>query len=899
MANEERRPTPEEMLARAKAEEERRRRGKLKIFFGASPGVGKTFAMLEAARTKRKEGLDVVIGWIETHGRKETEALTEGLERIPPREIEYRGVRLKEFDLDAALKRRPALLLVDELPHTNAPSSKHARRWQDILEILDAGIDVYSTLNVQHLDSLNDVVAQITHVAVRETVPDSIFERADEVELVDLTPDDLLQRLKEGKVYIPEQAQRAIESFFHKGNLIALRELSLQRTAERVDVQMTTWRREQGIAVPWTARERVLVAIGPAPQSADLVRAACRMATRLGAPWIALSVETPEFHRLPAEERDRAQAHLAMAERLGAEPLVITADNVAETILTTARQRNVSRIVVGKPTHSRWRDRLRGSLVDKLVRGSGPIDVLVTKGELEQAERPLRPEPRLPAPLREYAIALGVVFLSTALSWIGRGFFDLADEAMIYLLGVLFVASRFSRGPAILASLLSVAALDFFFVPPFFTFTVADVRYVVTFAVLLVAGLLVSGLTLRIREQAEAARQRERRTAVLYMMTRSFAARSGVADIAEAAARHVEVLFETEAAVLLSGDQGALLHRGGSAGELVQSEKERTVARWVYEHGRQAGFGTDTLPVAKGLFLPLTGGKGTFGVLGVSLGDRAQPLTPSQRQLLDVFVNQTSLALERAMLTEQAQKDKVTVENERLRSTLLSAVSHDLRTPLAAITGAATSLQQERSNLGTEGRRELLDTIREEAEHLNRIVSDLLDLTRLEAGAVAAKKEWYPLEEVVGSALARLETALAGRDLWVDLPSSLLLVPLDPVLVEQAFINLLENALKYTPKGSPIEVTARLSDGKAQIEISDRGPGIPPGEEKKIFEKLYRVAGTGAPSGTGLGLAICHAIAAAHGGQIEARNREGGGATFLLTLPIEGTPPEMPRDEKP
>jgi two-component system sensor histidine kinase KdpD len=886
----ERRPTPEEMLERAREEEARDRRGRLKIFFGAYPGAGKTYAMLEAAQARRREGWDVVIGWVETHGRRETEALTGGLERLPPRRVLYRDLQLPEFDADAALARQPRLVLVDELAHTNAPESKHRQRWQDVQDLLDAGIDVYSTLNVQHLESLNDIVAQITRVSVRETVPDSIFERADEVELVDLTAEDLLQRLREGKVYIPAEAERARENFFRKGNLIALRELSLRRTAERVDVQMSAWRRDEGISQPWPTRERILVAIGPAPQSANLIRAACRMAMRLQAPWIALSVETPAFHHLPAEERQRAAAHLSLAERLGAETVVVDAEEAGQAILDLARQRNVTRILVGKPTHPRWRDRLRGSLVDRLVRGSGTIDVLVTTGEAER-ESPVAARGTAPAvPAREYLWAAATVLASTGACWLARPYLELADVAMIYLLGVLFVSSRFSPLPAVLTSLASVAAFDFFFVPPLFTFSVSAPRHVITFVVMLATGLVVSSLTLRVRRQAEAAREREQRTATLYMMTRTFAFQSSVADLAETAARHVEILFEAEAAVLLAGEDGKLIRRSEAEATFTQSEREMAVANWVQEHGRPAGNGTDTLPSSQGLFLPLGGSRGTMGVLAVGIGKSGSPFSPSQRQLLDVFASQTALVLERALLAEEMERSRVGMETERLRNGLLTSISHDLRTPLAAVSGAVASLLDDEIDLDEPSRRELLETIHEEAERLRRLVHDVLDLTRLESGALQVRKEWCPLEEVIGSALARLEGALRGREVDVDLPGDLLLIPIDAVLIEQVLVNLLENAIQYTPRGSRIEISAKPGTAEVEVRIADRGPGIPAGEEEKIFEKFHRGAAVD-QRGTGLGLAVCRAMVQAHGGRIRAENRAGGGAVFRFTLPIEGRPP--------
>jgi two-component system sensor histidine kinase KdpD len=889
-----RRPSPEEMLVRAAEEESEEKRGKLRIFFGAAPGVGKTYAMLESARQRRADGVDVVLGWIETHGRRETEALTEGLERIPPRTVTYRGITLREFDLDAALRRRPVLLLLDELAHTNAPGSKHARRFQDAEDLLDAGIDVFTTLNVQHLESLNDVVAEISGIVVRETVPDSVFQHASEVELVDLTPDDLIKRLRDGKVYVPAQAERAIERFFQKGNLIALRELSLQRTAERVDAQMARWKRDEGIVQVWPARERILVAIGPAPQSANLVRAGYRMATRLGAPWCVAWVETPAAHRLPQIDRDRIQQHLTLAGQLGGETIVVAGERVGDALLQLARQQNVTRILVGKPTHSRWLERLRGSLVSALVRGSGPIDVIATSGEEGGAPERTRPERvRVPPRRRDYLGAVTAVLVSTAVCWITQGVFDIADWAMIYLVGVLYVASRYPRGPALLAAIASVATLDFFFVPPRFTFAVADFRYLVTFSVLFLTGILVSTLALRIRSQAEAARERERRTAVLYGLTRSFAFRRSVADIAESAAAHVQILFEVKTGVLLAQGE-TLVARAGGEHAFLRDERELTVARWVFDHGRPAGRSTDTLPGVLGLYLPLVGGSRTLGVLAVALGERGEPLTASQRQMLDVFVKQAALALERALLAEETEQARIAMETERLRGSLLASMSHDLRTPIAVVKGAATSLLDETAALPAGERRDLLETIRDEAERLHTIVRDLLDLSRIESGALVVGKEWCPLEDVVGSALVRLDATLSGRQVNVKLPEPLLLVPVDPVLMEQVLTNLLENAAKYTPPGTPLDIEAAVGEEGVTVEVADRGPGIPPDELERVFAKFHRLPGDERIPGSGLGLAICRAIVTAHGGRIWAENREGVGARFRLVIPLEGagTPPE-------
>ncbi|MBI3848602.1 MAG: sensor histidine kinase KdpD [Planctomycetes bacterium] len=894
---EERRPTPEEMLARASAEEARAKRGRLKIFFGAAPGVGKTYAMLEAAQARKRDGRDVVVGWVQTHKRSETDALTVGLERIPPHPVEYRGVTLDEFDLDAALARRPALILVDELAHTNAPGSRHTRRWQDIDELLEAGIDVYTTLNVQHVESLNDVIAQITGVVVRETVPDSILDRADEIALVDLLPDDLLQRLKEGKVYVPTQAERAIQSFFRKGNLTALRELALRRTAERVDAQVDEYKREHGITKPWPTRERILVAVGPSPQSANLVRAAFRMADRLRAPWIALSVETPAFDQLHEEDRARAAAHLALAERLGAETLVVRGERMTDEILAVAHQRNVTRIVVGKTSRRRWIHALRGSAVDALVQRSGGIDVLVTTGEDGGVgPRPATSAPRPGGTLGEYAWALGAVGASTALCAATRNFGNIADQSMTYLLGVLIVSSRCSRGPSVVAAIASVAAFDFFFVPPVYTFAVGDWKFAITFGVMLVVALTVSGFTSRIRQQAEAARQRERRTAALYGLSRMLAIETEVGRIAGAAVRHVRELFETDAVVWIADGDGRLVARGGAECELARDEHPLEIAKWVFDHGQAAGHATESLPASDALFLPLVGAKRTLGVFGITLGGRGATPSPAQRQLIETLVAQTALALERALLSDEASSAQVTAETERMRSALLSTVSHDLRTPLASITGSAGALLDPQATLDANERRELLETIREEAERLSHLVGDLLELTRLESGALRVKKEWYPLEEIVASALGRLADALGSRDVRIDLPTEVLVVLADAALLEEVFINLVENAAKFSAPGTPIEIRARAGDGEVQVEVADRGPGFAPDEIDRLFEKFYRGAGGSRVAGSGLGLAVCDAIVKAHGGRIRADNRAGGGAIFRFWLPLGESPPAIDAD---
>jgi len=889
------RPDPEALLARVKAEEAHQRRGKLKIFLGAAAGVGKTYAMLEAAREQKADGVDVLVGYVETHGRAETDALLQGLEILPARMVDYRGTALRELDLDAALARRPALILVDELAHTNAPGLRHAKRWQDVVELLDAGIDVYTTMNVQHLETLNDVVAKITGVVVRETVPDSVFEQADEIELIDLPPDELLERFKDGKVYMPEQAQEAVKNFFRKGNLIALRELALRRTAERVDAQMRVYMHEHAIGKAWPTVERLLVCISPGPESARLVRAAKRMADRLGAPWVAAYVETPRQLRLPAEVRDRVTQTLRLAEQLGAETVRLPGEKMSEAILRFAHDRNVTKIVVGKPRRQLWTRILIGSIVDALVQGSGDIDIYVISAEREQHGAPPAPRARraIPSDWAPYGWATAVVALATGAAWLTLPYFELANLVMVYLLGIVVVATRYGQGPSLVASILSVAALDFFFVPPVFTFAVSDVKYLFTFVVMLVVGLVTSGLAARIRTQAEAARLREQRTAALYAMSRELASTRGVDMLLTIAMRHISEVFRSQVVVLLPGAGGALVCADG--GQFALDSNELGVGKWVHEHHQPAGLGTSTLPGAAALYLPLQAPRGPVGVLGIRPADPHSLDAPDQLHQLETFANQTALAIERAQLADEAQQAQVRMETERLRNSLLSSVSHDLRTPLATITGAATTMLENGAKLNDRTRQGLLESVREEADRLNRLVQNLLEMTRLESGALQLRKEWHPLEEVIGAALGRLGKELADRRVDTRVPPDLPLVPIDDVLIEQVLVNLLDNAVKYTPGGSPIRIIATSTGEAITVEVADHGPGLPRGEEDKVFEKFYR--GMPGGRGAGLGLAICQGIVKAHGGNIWAQNLPEGGVAFLFTLPLAGKPPaSVPAD---
>lgn len=886
------RPDPDTLLRRVQADEARSKRGKLKIFFGFAPGVGKTYRMLQVARDLAgDEKLDVVIGVVETHKRRETAALVLGLELLPRRKIEYRGHVLEEFDLDAALARKPQLLLVDELAHTNAPGSRHPKRWHDVEELLDAGIDVFTTMNVQHVESLNDVIAQISRVQVRETVPDSVLDRADGIELVDIAPEVLLQRLREGKVYLADQAQRATAHFFQRGNLLALRELALRRTAQHVDEDVQAYREEHGVAATWAVGERILVCVGPAPSSGRLIRAAARLAAGLRCPWVACYVEATPLATMGDNDRERLEVHLRVAESLGAAVTRLSGQTVAEALLTYANKSNVTRIIIGKPTHSRFRDRVRGSLLEDVIRGSGDIDVHVISGDIasDPSPRSARP-PAAYVPVRNYLSAVLLVGVTLGVASLLRSVMDLPDLEMLFLLAVMVAAAWFGRGPSLLAAALGIAGYDFFFIPPIHTFSVDDRRYFLTFAMMFGVGFVMSELTGRLRRQEREATSREERTTVLYALTRELAVTDEPSRIASIAARHAADLFRARAVVFAASPEGELRALGASPEQASLDAKELSVARWSYEHGELAGLGTDTLPGSHALCAPLSAGPARLGVLALELTEKVA-LRTDQRAFLDVFCRQIAIALERARLSDEAKQSALRAKTEEMRSSLLSAVSHDLRTPLASITGAATSLRDD-VDLPAETRGELVEAIVDQAERLERLVANLLDMTRIESGGVVLRKDWVPLEEMIGSSLTRLEAKLGAREITVDIAPDVPLVLVDPVLFEQIFVNLLENADKYTPSQTAIEIRARREDDQVSIEVSDHGPGLPVGAELKVFDKFFRGPHAGV-SGAGLGLPICKGIAEAHGGSIVARNRPGGGATFHVTIPSGGTPPSV------
>lgn len=872
----EQRPNPDELLARVQAETARSARGRLKVFFGASAGVGKTYAMLQAARAQRDAGVDVVVGYVETHGRAETEAQLAGLEVVPRLAVPYKGATLPEFDLDAALRRRPGLLLVDELAHTNAPGSRHAKRWQDVLELVESGVDVYTTVNVQHLESLNDVVAQITGVIVRETVPDSVLDQADEIELIDLPADELLRRLEEGKVYIADQAARAARNFFRPGNLIALREMALRRTAEQVDAQMRAYRQTHAIANTWPVAERLLVCVGPSPFSAQLVRATARLAGRLGAEWTAAFVETPEYGAMPEEVRARVAGALRLAEQLGGHTITLTAAGVSEAVLHYARSSNVTTIVTGKPAGALWRRLLFPSLVDDLLRESGDIEIHALRPPPETQGAPA-PRVSQPAATKDHLAAMVVVGVCGGLSLALREYLAPANLVMIYLLGVVAVSMFARRQVAFLTALASVAAFDFFCVPPYLTFAVSDYQYLVTFGAMLTVGLTISGLTVKLRGQAARAIDRETRTQALYRFTRELAAEGEIFELSRRATELLHEAFQCPVMIVLA-ERGQVHFRRRTTDQMIAPATEESIAQWVFDHGQMAGRGTDTLSGATALYLPLRG----HGVMAIAAG-------PEQQAQLELFAYQTALALDRVQAAKAARESELRIKTEEMRSGLLSAVSHDLRTPLASITGAATSLLGQGEKFSAETRQELLESIADEAERLGRLVNNLLEMTRLDSGTAPVARDWYSVEEMVGATLQRLTKILAKHPVTTRLPEDLPLVYVDEVLIGQVLANLLENAAKYTPAGTGIEIAASAEGDTVTVVVNDRGPGFAVEDVGRVFEKFYRGRADGV-RGVGLGLAIAHAIVTAHGGTMEAANRLEGGAQIRFTLAASAAP---------
>jgi len=875
------RPSPEALLESARREG----RGRLKIFLGAAPGVGKTYEMLTSGRARMADGVDVVIGIVETHGRKETQRLVDGFEIVPRRSVDYKGRALEEMDLDAILARRPALVLVDELAHTNVPGSRHPKRYLDVEELLSRGIDVYSTLNIQHVESLNDVVAQITRIRVRETVPDSILDRADDIEIIDLTPADLIKRLEEGKVYLGNTARRAIANYFSPGNLTALRELALRRTAQRVDEQLLSHMQSHAIPGPWAAGERILVCIDDGPGARALVRLAKRQADRLRAPWSALYIETPHAAALPEAAKTRVAGALRLAEQLGGEAVSLPGQDVAGEIIRHAAASNVTQIVVGKPAKPRWRELLGGSVSHDLIRRAGDISVhVVSVADNDKEARLPASGGKRPFGLRPYLGMLLSVAAALAVAELLSQVMDLRNIALVFLMSVLISAVTGGFWPALGASVLSA----FFFIPPLYTLTISDPENVVALGFFLLVALIASNLTARVQRQANAARQRARTTEDLYLFSKKLAGTGTLDDVLWATAFQIASMLRVRVVILMPED-GTLAVRAGYPPDDTLVDADIAAARWAWEHDRPAGRGADTLPGAKRLYLPLRTGRTAVGVIGLDDDREGSLLTPEQQRLLDALADQAAVAIERIQLVADVDRARLAAEADRLRSALLTSISHDLKTPLASIMGAAGTLRDYRNALPADDHAALLATVIDESERLNRFIANLLDMTRIESGAMEPNAAALDLGEVVGSALRRAGKITAGHRVETSLPDDLPMLRLDPVLFEQVLFNLIDNAAKYAPAGSLIAIRARQDDGAVVVEVADEGPGLPPADLERVFDSFYRVSkGDQVRAGTGLGLAICRGFVEAMGGTIAAGNRsDRSGAVFTIRMPVE------------
>ncbi len=898
------RPDPDELLQQIRADAVRAARGRLRIYFGSSAGVGKTYAMLAAAAKLRAEGVDVLAGVVETHGRSETAAQLAGLPLLPPAQRLHNGRALAEFDLDAALERRPALVLVDELAHSNVPGSRHPKRWQDVEELLGAGIDVYTTLNVQHLESLNDVVGGITGIRVNETLPDTFFDRADEVVLVDTPADELLQRLHAGKVYLPAQAERAASHFFRKGNLMALRELALRRTADRVEGDVQAYRVNQSIAPVWKTEAALLCCIGERDAGEHVVRSAARLAQQLAVAWHAVYVETPALQRLPDAQRERILRTVKLAGELGATTAVLSAQGVATALVEHARHHNLSKLLLGHRANAVWW-RGRG-LREQLAALAPDVDLIeVGQSAASAAAAGRRPSttssdteeaPRLRH--RRYAWAVVGCAVTTGIALLLQPYFDLANIVMLFLLAVVVVAVRCGRGPSVLAACLNVAVFDFCFVPPRWSFGVSDAQYLLTFAVMLAVGIVTGQLTSGLRYQARVATHREGRSRALFEVARDLSSVLLVEQCVQIVEASIAREFHAQVHLFLL-DANDHLQMPAAARDVAGLDIG--TAQWALDHQAAAGLSTDTLPGSPWLYLPLKAPMRTRGVLAVQPAQPRLLLVPEQRQQLETFAVLSAIALERVHYVEVAQQATVQIESERLRNSLLSALSHDLRTPLAALYGLADTLVNATPGLAGPPR-ELAQAIGSEARRMNALVNNLLDMAKLQSGAVQLNRQWQPLEEVVGSALAASASALGAHRIRTALPAGLPLVEFDAVLIERVLCNLVENAAKYTPAGSCITVGSRVQGSEMVVSVSDDGPGLPPGREEVLFEKFVRGERESATPGVGLGLAICRAIVEAHHGRIWAEPADGApprpGVRFCFTLPL-GTPPAMPGAEEP
>jgi len=888
------RPNPDALLEKVHKAD----RGKLTVFLGAAAGVGKTYAMLEVAQERFRAGSDIVIAWVETHGRTETEALVAGLERIPPQRLFYRDRQMLEMDIDAILARRPEIVLVDELAHTNMPGARHMRRFQDVDELLKAGINVYTTLNVQHLESLNDVVAKITGIIVRETVPDYVLEQADNISLIDISSDDLIHRLKEGKVYVAGQAEQALKQFFRPGNINALRELALRYTARQVDKNLSEYMRDKGIEGPWPASGCIMVCVSASPYSSQLIRAAHRLATGLQAELLAVYVEVGQRSQAHPSETDQISRNMKLAEELGANILITHGEHLENELLEIARLHNVTAIVMGKPRHSKLREFFHGSVVERLIRHSGDIHVYVIQISSATKETP-RITPRTQNEFRwdpkHYVLSLCMALSVTLFGLLMTERIEVINIALLYQLPVTLSAFWWGRWPSYFTAVISVLLFDFLFIPPTFTLSVDDVRYMWSFITFLIVAFVIGGRTEHLRNEASAARQRERSTTALYQFSREIAAVVDMETIVRELALQVSRTLGRKTRVILPEANGRLvLWANQDPGlkwtpvsqphEPIPETNENAVAMWAYTNGQIAGRSSETLSGADYLYLPMITRGNVVGVLGVRVQEKIIAL--EQLQLMEAWAGLAAIAIERGKLVEKERETALLVASDKLRTALLNSVSHELRTPLSSIIGSASTLLESEIKYSPHDQRELLINIKDGANRMERVVANLLDTARLESGMVQLKLNWCDMEDIIGTALRRLQESIRDRKINVDVRPPINVVHGDCVLLEQLLINLVDNALKYSPYDTQIDINVSGDSDKIFVSVSDRGIGIPEDELSNIFNKFYQVHHPDMRvDGTGLGLSICKGIVEAHGGKIWAENRPGGGTSIVFLLP--------------
>jgi len=874
-------------------------RGKLTIFLGAAAGVGKTYKMLETAHDRLAEGFDVAVGYVETHGRSETDALLEGLPAVPRKIMDYRGRQFFEMDLDELLKRRPQIALVDELAHTNIPGARHNKRYQDVEELLSAGINVYTTLNIQHLETMNDIVAQITGVIVKETVPDRILEMAFQIHLVDIPPEELIQRFKEGKVYVPDQATDALKKFFRPGNINALRELAMRYAAQRVDHQLESYMQMHGIAGPWPAGEKLMVCISSSPFSAQLLRVAKRIANGLQAELLAVYVETPRRFPATEAERDSLAKNIRLAEDLGAQIVNMTGDDIAEEIIDLARKRNVSQIIMGKPEHTRMWELINGSVVDRVIRYSKGLSVHVIPGDVNKIEQPLT-EHRdqediihkpVAADIYPYLLSITMIIALTAVLLSAKGYLGLVNVSLLYLLPVVISANRWGTKPGLFSSLVGIIAFDFLFVPPVFSFTVADIKYLLSFAIYVFVALLTAKLSARLKRQIINSRLRENRTSALYGLSRDIAAVDNLDTVLQGIAKKVGEAIEADIALLLPDGNTNLSLQASYGNTDYLNQSELAVASWVLERGQKAGKGTGTLEGAAALYYPMITEQGIQGVIGVRFRQDINNIEQERMRLLEAFVGLAAMAINRIKLSEEARRVSNLAESERLRTALFNSISHDLRTPLASIIGAVTSLMQEDCVYTTAARDDLLQTVYQGADRMNRFVNNLLDMAKLEAGVLKLNKELADIQDIIGVAVSRMDAQLDQRAFSMTIDPDLPMIEVDFVLIEQVLVNLLDNALKYSESYNKVSIYAGLSGSEILVTVANEGPTISVNDLDRIFDKFYRLSSPRLVSGTGLGLAISREIVELHGGRIWAENKDNWGVLIAFVLPVSE---EMP-----